>query len=111
MTPEQFTYWLQGFFEISNTNSLNENQVLIIKDHLKLVFNKVTPNRTENYGTCGSSGKPIIGSLVNNVPLYHNLTCSFNDNTKSEVNHDKIIEEKLNNKQDPKITVITGFRK
>lgn len=45
MTPEQFTYWLNGFFEISDTDNLNDKQVRIIRDHLDLVFNKVTPNR------------------------------------------------------------------
>lgn len=45
MTPENFTYWLQGFFEISDAKELDETQVQIIKDHLNLVFNKVTPNR------------------------------------------------------------------
>lgn len=45
MTPEQFTYWLQGFFEISDTDSLTNKQVQIIRDHLNLVFNKVTPDR------------------------------------------------------------------
>jgi hypothetical protein len=43
MSPEQFTYWLNGFFEISDTNNLSEKQVQIIRDHLNLVFNKVTP--------------------------------------------------------------------
>ena len=45
MSPEQFTYWLKGFFEISDTNNLSEKQVQIIRDHLDLVFNKVTPDR------------------------------------------------------------------
>ena len=48
MTPENFTYWLQGFFEISNPNKLDETQVQIIKDHLDLVFNKVTPDRSKS---------------------------------------------------------------
>lgn len=38
MTSENFTYWLQGFFEISKTNELTAEQVKEIKDHLKLVF-------------------------------------------------------------------------
>lgn len=39
MTPETFTYWLQGFVELSESNSVpNEKQWLMIKDHLKLVF-------------------------------------------------------------------------
>jgi hypothetical protein len=46
MTPEQFTYWLQGFFEISGIEELDKKQTKIIKDHLKLVFHKVTPDRT-----------------------------------------------------------------
>ena len=47
MTPEHFVYWLQGFFEITNSQesqlTLTQQQVQIIKDHLKLVFNKQTP--------------------------------------------------------------------
>ena len=45
MDPISFTYWLQGFFEISDAKKLDEKQVQVIKDHLNLVFNKVTPNR------------------------------------------------------------------
>jgi hypothetical protein len=48
MSPEQFTYWLRGFFEISDTNNLSEKQVQIIRDHLNLVFNKVTPDRKDD---------------------------------------------------------------
>lgn len=48
MTPENFTYFLQGFLEISNAKKLDENQVQIIKDHLDLVFNKVTPDRSKS---------------------------------------------------------------
>lgn len=48
MTPEQFTYWLQGFFELGETKTLSERQIMVIKDHLSLVFEKVTPDRTEN---------------------------------------------------------------
>ena len=32
MTPENFTYWIQGFFEISDAKKLDETQVQIIKD-------------------------------------------------------------------------------
>lgn len=47
MTAEQFAYWLQGFMEIENPLNLNALQTAIIKDHLALVFNKQTPDRTE----------------------------------------------------------------
>ena len=38
MTSANFAYWLQGFFEISDTNQLTTNQVDMIKAHLNLVF-------------------------------------------------------------------------
>ena len=38
MTSVEFSFWLQGFFELSETNSLSERQTEIIKNHLKLVF-------------------------------------------------------------------------
>ncbi len=67
MTSNEFTYWLQGFFEISkaaNVKELDEVQTQIIKDHLELVFKKETPNRTwsdtgGNRGTCGTAGIPF----------------------------------------------------
>lgn len=42
MTPQDFTYWLQGFFELSGATSLTPEQVKIIKEHLSLVFKKET---------------------------------------------------------------------
>ena len=47
MTPERFTDWLQGFVEIQQSESITDTQWLIIKDHLKLVFDKKTPDRKE----------------------------------------------------------------
>jgi hypothetical protein len=44
MTPENFIYWLNGFFEISGCKNMSDNQVQIIKDHLKLVLQKKTPD-------------------------------------------------------------------
>lgn len=43
MTPENFCYWLQGFFELENPAALSVQQVQQIKDHLQLVFRKETP--------------------------------------------------------------------
>ncbi len=40
MTPEQFCYWLQGYFEISEETRLLPKQVEIIQEHLQKVFNK-----------------------------------------------------------------------
>ena len=49
MTPEQFCYWLQGFIELAGDDlkKLDEKRIQIIKDHLDLVFNKVTPDRSK----------------------------------------------------------------
>lgn len=38
MTSRDFCYWLQGNFEINDSDKLTENQVKIIKKHLSLVF-------------------------------------------------------------------------
>ena len=51
MTPEQFVYWLQGFNEIRDIEAvgLSENEWEIIREHLKTVFHKVTPDRTPDF--------------------------------------------------------------
>jgi hypothetical protein len=54
MTPEQFTYWLQGYSEIANSLP-NETEWKIIQDHLKLVFDKQTPDRTYTNAELGQS--------------------------------------------------------
>lgn len=38
MTSRDFAYWLQGFFEIDNPKSIDENKTEMIKRHLNLVF-------------------------------------------------------------------------
>lgn len=47
MTPEQFCYWLQGYFELKQTIDHREGAtpatMKMIEDHLKTVFVKVTP--------------------------------------------------------------------
>lgn len=45
MTSEQFVFWLQGFFEMTNSRTISEQQTTMIRDHLALVFDKVTPYR------------------------------------------------------------------
>jgi len=42
MNSEHFIYWLQGFFELSETATLNEEQVKVIKQHIALVLEKKT---------------------------------------------------------------------
>ena len=38
MTSRDFAYWLQGLLEIGKPETLNKEQVEIIKNHLNLVF-------------------------------------------------------------------------
>lgn len=42
MNERDFAYWLQGFFELTNTETLSAEQVRVVKEHLALVFDKVT---------------------------------------------------------------------
>jgi len=43
MTEREFCYWLQGLLELSDVKTLNATQTVMIREHLKLVFEKVTP--------------------------------------------------------------------
>lgn len=51
MNSTDFTYWLQGFVELTESDGgsphISEKQWLVIKDHLKLVFDKKTPDRNK----------------------------------------------------------------
>lgn len=47
MNPTEFIYWLQGALEICNVETLTKEQVQVIKDHIKLVLTKVTPETTK----------------------------------------------------------------
>ena len=49
MTPEQFTYWLQGFVELNHGQSPTAEQWQSIQDHLKTVFKKITPVINDRY--------------------------------------------------------------
>lgn len=49
MKSTEFAYWLQGFFELSETNSLSERQTEMIKNHLKLVFiHEIDPSYSDD---------------------------------------------------------------
>lgn len=49
MTSNQFVFWLQGFFELSqHSNALNEREVEEIRNNLHLVITRDTQNITIN---------------------------------------------------------------
>ena len=52
MTPEQFTYWLQGFVELNPNTEPTPEQWKMIQEHLKTVFTKVTPLFTNSPAKC-----------------------------------------------------------
>lgn len=71
MTPENFVYWLQGYFELCEIGEKGEtyypeikgDQVKVIRDHLKLVFDKKTPIYKINV--------PPMSGKTNEVPPYY----------------------------------------
>ena len=42
MTTDNFCYWLQGFFELTDSSELTPEQVEMIKEHLSLTMTKKT---------------------------------------------------------------------
>lgn len=38
MNSRDFCFWLQGFFELQDSDIMSKKQVLTIKNHLNLVF-------------------------------------------------------------------------
>lgn len=64
MNPNDFCYWLQGFAEV-NGKTPTEEQWKMIKEHLQLVFKKVTGGNSLNAigygGGSGGGAFPITG--------------------------------------------------
>lgn len=77
MTPERFTDWLQGFMEIGDPKTLDERQTQIIKDHLALVFDKVTPDRldiNDIHKMIQHTPYPVYPNQTIPYPVYPNQT-------------------------------------
>lgn len=69
MTTEQFTYWLQGYFELSGATSLNEEQVKVIKEHIVLVLKKQTTGYVGVQGITQTDNKIYIrGGVLDSPP-------------------------------------------
>jgi hypothetical protein len=75
MTPENFVYWLQGYFEISDgcnplmrvPGLLGGDQIQIIRDHLKLVLDKKTSVKLPF-----SFSPPVMTTGIDPVYYSHN---------------------------------------
>jgi len=49
MKSTEFCYWLQGFFELSDSKELSPKQVESIKNHLNLVFlHEIDPSYSDD---------------------------------------------------------------
>jgi hypothetical protein len=59
MSPEQFTYWLQGFTELNGAEQPTAEQWKSITEHLQTVFVKVTPPVSPPFSL--RDANPIIG--------------------------------------------------
>jgi hypothetical protein len=66
MTPDSFCYWLKGFVELGEPVTLSKKQLQIVKDHLDLVFDKKTPDRSS----------PTLTPFI--IPSYDGLSEGFN---------------------------------
>lgn len=77
MTSEQFTYWLQGYFEIQGAagQGINPKKAKIIEDHLKLVFKKETP--TYEGSDIGFVDDLLCGFTASDGSSF-GISCSFN---------------------------------
>lgn len=73
MTPRDFCYWLQGYFEVANSPMLNDDQARIVKNHLALVFKHEidTPDPTGELQAIhdGKKTGDVIGD-TKHAPLY-----------------------------------------
>jgi hypothetical protein len=82
MTPENFVYWLQGYFEITapggpaanvmrigNVDYLRSDQLQVIRDHLKLVLEKKKPQGHYTSGIC-------YPSYPSGLPVYYSPPAS-----------------------------------
>lgn len=76
MNSTEFCYWLQGFFELQSPVTLSPEQVFIIKEHLNLVFNKVTKDPLNQFKLSLHNNNERAQLLNNNLLVYkHEASC------------------------------------
>lgn len=70
MTPENFVYWLQGYFELAEpTAGLSAVQTQAIKNHLALVFiHSIDPAATGNLtAEEAQATQKVLNDVHNNI--------------------------------------------
>lgn len=97
MSASHFVAWLQGYIEISGGDGIDQDRWKMIKEHLQLVFEKVTPELGELDPPCEDQ---VINDIVdawkkkketrpwsNPIPNPWDaprVICSSNDSLKTE---------------------------
>jgi len=82
MQPEDFCRWLQGMFDVSKLEELNEEQIAIVRSHLNTVFEDVT-----GYGSAGL--KKVYRDVKKIDPLtYIDPNVNFEDDEKIDEGED-----------------------
>lgn len=66
MNENQFAYWLNGFAELSGDAPPSPEQWKLIREHLSLVFNKVTPQIGGHIGSNHSASMADIQRRMQN---------------------------------------------
>ena len=83
MNEKEFCYWLKSAFELSDIKSFNEEQTKLIKEHLDLVFNKVTSPDVTQY--------PFAYPMYPTRP--YEVTCMPTEGPTLELDCDKFLEK------------------
>ncbi len=70
MNSTEFCYWLQGYLELREDDKpLTAKQVQIVKDHLALVFQKVTPDRDAEPDVWPGDPQPTTAPTIDFNPF------------------------------------------
>ena len=76
MDTRDFCYWMAGFMElVQHGEGMSTTQVSTIKDHLKLVFDKITPDRFIS----------ALGDLDDELNVAKTRTVGFKDRTAEKI--------------------------
>lgn len=65
MTPDNLWYWMQGYYELTGTYKLTDEQQKMLHEHHQLCAQKVTPNNNMLH-----SFLPTKIMRIDNIPYY-----------------------------------------
>ena len=91
MTPENFCYWLQGWFELNKTidhrEGASKETLAMIDNHLKLVFNKLTPKISDK-----EEPKQPVNVPYQSKKSVHDILKEVSKNDPVLFNNDKLVD-------------------